>query len=129
MVVVWLRRHCRAAGRPRAAIWTPRFSLPRFRAFDIITRDGIQLNVRVSLPSSQARLDGGKGNTPVKDRKVMLLAAPLGQCGPAIYNPIMSWFGDEYGRCVAATVANAWLGTEVEGAGNSHVVMNRADLT
>ena len=26
----------------------------------------------------------------------MLLAAPLGQCGPTIYNPIMSWFGEEY---------------------------------
>jgi hypothetical protein len=26
----------------------------------------------------------------------MLLAEPLGQCGPDVFNPILTWYGPEY---------------------------------
>lgn len=70
------------------------FSKPRypeeikFTEFTHTSRDGVELLCRVSA------------DTPVvgnkKNQKVMLLAAPLGQMGPAIYKPIMNYYGDEY---------------------------------
>lgn len=61
---------------------TPRFKVPSFQSFHYETRDGIKLNVRIAKSDSSS--------------KVMLLAAPLGQCGPDIFNPIMCWFGPAF---------------------------------
>lgn len=55
---------------------------PVFESSTHKTRDGIELKVQVARSKSSS--------------KVMLLACPLGQCGPAIFSPIMCWFGPEF---------------------------------
>ena len=52
----------------------------------ITTRDGVRLRVR----TSQRTMPRGATATSNGPDKVMLLAAPLGQCGPDIYAPIMA---------------------------------------
>lgn len=58
-----------------------RHPLPKWIASTIKTRDGIELKLQIAKSES---------------KKVMLLAAPLGQCGPSIYDPILSYYGAEY---------------------------------
>jgi pimeloyl-ACP methyl ester carboxylesterase len=59
--------------------------MPEFRTITHTTRDGLKLKVSIS----QCPL----GKVP---SKIMLLAEPLGQCGPMIYSPIMTWYGPEF---------------------------------
>ena len=87
--VLYIRRSFRMSKR-----WLPimkRGDLkeePEFRTFTHITaRDGIKLNVRVADFCKKKRK---------KKRSVMLLAAPLGQCGPSVYKPILRFFGDDF---------------------------------
>ena len=62
---------------PKTAALTP---APTFKSMDVKTnRDGVKLRVHVA-----------KGRP---DALTMLLAAPLGQCGPGIYDPIRARFG------------------------------------
>lgn len=72
--------------RPSSQIDTnrPLFPLPKFKTLEHTTRDGVKLRVSISEPANK------------KSFKVMFLAAPLGQCGPSIYNPLMAWYGEEY---------------------------------
>lgn len=60
----------------------PKYPIPKFTTFSHETRDGVKLKVSVAKSESSS--------------KVMLLACPLGQCGPSIFNPIMCWFGPEF---------------------------------
>jgi len=74
--------------RPSAKIdiKAPRFAVPTWKTFTHTARDGVNLKISVSEQPC--------GNK--QPEKVMLLAEPLGQCGPSIYNPICTWFGPEY---------------------------------
>jgi hypothetical protein len=79
-------------------------AVPDFRQFKIKARDGVEINVRVSVPQSGT---GGAVSTPRRSRlhhhgervpspnraKVMLVAAPLGQCGPKMFKPVFAHFG------------------------------------
>eukprot|EP00040_Diaphanoeca_grandis_P023905 m.130669 g.130669 ORF g.130669 m.130669 type:complete len:364 (-) comp29495_c0_seq3:395-1486(-) len=87
-IVLVFRQQFRPAGKDYNDATKPRFPLPLFQTSSCITRDGVELKVMISLNASS--------KTTSRPRKVMLLAAPLGQNGPALYNPIMARFGDEY---------------------------------
>lgn len=93
--ILALRQQYRPAGQRRQRrqkVTEPRYPVPDaetgWTKGTVKTRDGVELRYRVSKPVGSGS-GGGR-------QEVMLLAAPLGQCGPAIYNPIMSWFGDQY---------------------------------
>lgn len=86
--VLILRRTCRHRNLPGGGA-SIQHAVPRFRSFFHTARDGIKLHVRVSL-------DKRRQKVAVADKKVMLLAAPLGQRGPSLYNPIMARYGPEY---------------------------------
>lgn len=60
---------------------SPKHTKPTFREFEHVARDGTNLKCRIANESAS---------------KVMLVACPLGQCGPSIFNPIMCWLGPEY---------------------------------
>jgi hypothetical protein len=66
---------------------TPEFDQPTFHDIDTLSRDGIKLHVQMSVPKDEAQ----RGN-----RKVMLLAQPLGQSGPSVYAPIMARYGNTF---------------------------------
>jgi len=74
---IWFRSLFRTA-KP---VYEPRFPAPKWRELTRKARDGVNLKIRVSV-------GGGK--------KVMLLAEPLGQQGPSIYDPITVFYGPEY---------------------------------
>lgn len=79
-MVQWFGRLFRQSFRIDTS--TPKYLVPTFQTFYHETRDGVNIKIRIA-----------KSN---KSSKVMLLAAPLGQCGPEIFNPIMCWFGPEF---------------------------------
>merc|ERR1711939_1215825 len=56
---------------------------PTFTSFQHTARDGVKLKVSIA-------------KSPSETAKVMLLACPLGQYGPSIFNPIMCWFGSDF---------------------------------
>merc|ERR1712166_545436 len=60
---------------------------PEFKSKDIRARDGVKLRVHIAT---------GKPQQGSKTCPVMLLPAPLGQCGPGIYDPIRARFGDRF---------------------------------
>lgn len=87
MILMALLLVYRRSFRPAAKRlqWNPKFSQPKWTVKEVKTRDGFTLHVQTS------RLLKGD-----KKQKVMLLAAPLGQCGPEIYAPITTQFGPEF---------------------------------
>ena len=124
--LICLRRAYRPSAALVGSVATPKFDCPTFHSFDIRTeRDGVKLRVQVSCPhiahtaaaaaanssssSSSPSSPSGKKQkqqqqqqpsshpSKAKKKKAMLLAAPLGQSGPGIYQPIMRHYGpDEY---------------------------------
>jgi 3-oxoadipate enol-lactonase len=57
------------------------FSVPEFEEHTLTTRDGVRLQYRISK---------NRGD------KIMMMACPLGQCGPSIFNAVTSALGPEY---------------------------------
>jgi len=57
------------------------FSVPEFQEYTLTTRDGVRLHYRISKT-------GGD--------KIMVMACPLGQCGPSIFDAVSSALGPEY---------------------------------
>ena len=92
--VVFVRRYFRGSYKLLNSAASPRFDLgkrrpscplplaPTFVSKEHIARDGVKLHVRLAV---------SKPGAPV-----VLLAAPLGQCGPSIYDPIVARFGDQF---------------------------------
>ena len=56
---------------------------PKWKRKYVVVRDGVRVKAQFTSRVSEKQ-------------QVMLLAAPLGQCGPAIYQPIISHFGDRF---------------------------------
>ena len=61
-------------------------SRTKFKSFMHKARDGVYINVSVSVPSKKSSAS----------KKVMLLAEPLGQKGPSVYRALMHYFGDDF---------------------------------
>ena len=116
-LVLLVRTARRAAGHRHTAYAAPRHALPAWRSLSCTARDGVALTVHVSdggggasaaaaaaatgssSPGPRTRRQRQQQQQPQtaaaasvierRPRRVMLLAAPLGQCGPAIYNLIL----------------------------------------
>jgi hypothetical protein len=93
--VVFVRRYFRGSYKLLTSASSPRYDLgkrrpssplpaaPVFVSKEHTARDGVRLHVRLAVST--------KPGAPV-----VLLAAPLGQCGPSIYDPIVARFGDTF---------------------------------
>lgn len=78
----------RRLGRHQHLKWTPTYSQPKWTSVRAVTADGVELNVRISEPVKRA-----KG---LPRKKVVLLAQPLGHCGPSYYAPVLAEFGPHF---------------------------------
>jgi len=92
LLLTLFRRHFRDA-RPYLYIKPPpepfrRNDLILHERFITTRRDGTEIKASSSQKRSSRKATG--------KQRVMLLAAPLGQCGPDIYIPIMARFGSEF---------------------------------
>jgi hypothetical protein len=83
--------------------WEPRFGEPAFRAVTVTVRDGQKLKVQIANAEDERSGSGSRRSSSpsprrrrARTRPVMLLAAPLGQCGPSIYAPIYHHYGDAF---------------------------------
>lgn len=81
----------------------PVHATPRWHTFTFCARDGVSLNVQVSLPigtnggDTAPTINEACGSVTVPaDRPLMLLASPLGQCGPSSYDTITAYYGDAF---------------------------------
>jgi 3-oxoadipate enol-lactonase len=96
MVSLWVRRSLRRTRRLLA--WSPRYPDPVvFRTLHTTTPDGVTLTVRTSELVAPRRAQGSTQQQQQEQKKqVMLLCAPLGQCGPSCYTPIMMTYGTAF---------------------------------